>query len=84
MSISMVLQNFSPIGCFLHNKWAQNMAAKEKKEKKKIKKKVGKLIGDPVGGRDAPIKFHQKFNHHASMPWAYIQTAPLLAFWYSE
>ncbi len=44
----MVLQNFSPIRCFLHNKWAQNMAAEEKK-KKKIKKKVGKPIGDPVG-----------------------------------
>ncbi len=52
MSISMVLQNFSPIRGFLHNKWAQNMAAEEKKtkqNKKKKKKKVGKPIGDPVG-----------------------------------
>ncbi len=52
----MVLQNFSPIRCFLHNKWAQNMAAEEKKQKKKQKKqtkkkkkKGGKPIGDPVG-----------------------------------
>ncbi len=47
----MVLQNFSPIRCFLHNKWAQNMAAEEKKQnkKKRKKKKVGKPIGDPVG-----------------------------------
>ncbi len=36
---SMVLQNFSPIRCFLHNKWAQNTAAEEKKQKKKLKKK---------------------------------------------
>ncbi len=57
MSTSMVVQNFSPIRCFLHNKWAQNMAVEEKKQKqqkkknKKIKKKkkVGKPIGDPVG-----------------------------------
>ncbi len=40
------VQNFIPIRCFLHNKWAQNMAAEEKKKKKK---KVGKPIGDPVG-----------------------------------
>ncbi len=48
MSISMVVQNFSPILCFLQNKWAQNMAAEETAEGKK-KKKVGKPIGDPVG-----------------------------------
>ena len=31
----MVLQNFSAIRFFLHNKWAQNMPAEEKKTKKK-------------------------------------------------
>ncbi len=35
MSISMVVQNFSPIRCFLHNKLAQNMPAEEKKTTKK-------------------------------------------------
>ncbi len=47
MSISMVVQNFSPIRCFFHNKWAQNLpaeetaeeTAEEKKQKKQQKKK---------------------------------------------
>ncbi len=53
MSISMVVQNFSPIRCFLHNKQPPKVRRKIKEKKKK--KKVGKPIGDPVGGRDAPI-----------------------------
>ncbi len=35
----MVLQNFSPIRCFVHNKWPPNMPAEEKKQKKEQKKK---------------------------------------------
>ncbi len=51
----MVLQNFSPIRCFLHNKWAQNMAAEEKKTKKKKKKKKPAHPEGIPSGRDAPI-----------------------------
>ncbi len=52
----MVLQNMSPIRCFLHNKWPPKVWRKKKKAEEKKKKKSQQAgIGDPVGGLDAPI-----------------------------
>ena len=52
----MVVQNFSPIRCFPHNKRPPKVRGRTKKKNRpKKKKEVGKPIGDPVGGRDAPI-----------------------------
>ncbi len=44
MSISMVVQNFSPIRCFLHNKRPPKVRRKKKTNKKK---KVGNPLRDP-------------------------------------
>ncbi len=35
MSISMVVQTFSPIRCFPHNKWPRKVRRKKKKEQNK-------------------------------------------------
>ncbi len=55
MSISMVLQNFSPIRFFSLQQMATE-SAESVAEETKQQKKVGKHIGDAVGGRDAPIR----------------------------
>ncbi len=69
MSISMVLQNFSPIRYFLHNKGPQNMPKVRRTKKKKKRQKKSRQ-----NHRGCPNYMYHVYgspiSHHHIWPWA--------------